>query len=176
MSPGSTQSGSRGGSTVAAEAKPRKPRQKKQVRPPVGLVGLLAQGKSNSAIAKELGLDRDKVAAWARLPEVQSEVERAQRDLTQASVRRMKGLQEEALEQLAEVLQKSGVSDRDRLKAVEMVLDRTGLHKRVVIETIAGTLEEMSDEEVDRQILAQAVEILRAKDLYDLADQVAAHG
>lgn len=152
---------------------------------PLELAAWLAEGRSFRWIGEQCGVTHNAVADWARDPEIQ---ERVQVILKEADAQAIKGIQALkglAVGKLGDVIRGEGcqacgrpkTADKDLLKAVEMVLDRTGLPKTERQE-LAGqvglTFEGLSDAELERDILEDAIAILEGRGRLDLAKEIRA--
>lgn len=147
-------------------------------RPPAELPSLLALGMPYTEIAAKLKKDRIVVSKWAGEPTVMAAVQAIQAEAHQAATHRIRSLQASALQAVAGVLDtgtcevcgRGGeASARDRLKAAEMVLDRTGMPRAVELTGgVAIAVTEPVDE-LEREVVAAVVEILIARALPDLA-------
>lgn len=162
-----------------SRAKPPSPKvapPRKTKRPPAALPGLLALGKSYTEIADTLGLDREAVSRWAKTPKIVAEVERIQREASEDTLRRLKGLQERATDALSDVLDSRGATVANaRVRAAAEVFDRTGITKRTELELSGGLgldveLGAKTDPELDREILEAAISIAIERQRPDIAE------
>jgi transposase-like protein len=104
---------------------------------------LLDQGKSYSAVAADLGVDRRTLYEWRRDPmwrvlrdDLHEGILQAARDEFRSMLRFAVGVVRKAL---------VGKADATQLRAAELVLDRAGLS----VAQAEGALEQMTDEQVD---------------------------
>lgn len=181
--------------SVDTKKAPKKPAKKRKTTPkkphktvmPADLVARLAEGQTYTQIAKDLNVRPATVCGWAALPEVQQQVGDLQREASVSALQRLASLQGSAVDAVRSVLDRgpkckvcgrgpSKATDKDRLKAVEIVFDRTGMPKTERQE-LAGNLglSAADDASADREILTEAARILQARGLTELAEQVRAH-
>lgn len=166
-------------------AKLRKtPQRAPKKRPPPELAGLLSEGKTYTQIGENLGVDRERIAAWHKLPEIQEQIRQIQAEAGRVARQRLAALQAPAVQVVGEVLGGSGqdgtcetcgrsgaAEARDRLRAAEMVFDRTGLPRTEVQqqEHVLSEDEQLSDEELEARVLRAAADVLRWRGEVDLA-------
>ena len=180
--------------TKAAGPAKSKPTQRapKRTMQPADLAARLAAGETLTSIAASLKTRRQTVAVWAAKPEVQDELQqikddarKAQEEISRKNLERLHGLQGSALDNLADLLDRGEVCDkcgrgavtkdgRVTVKAVELVLDRTGMHKTEK-RLVEGEVAVVSDEAgARRDILNEAVLYLLEEGHEALAAQVRA--
>ena len=179
---------------IGATSKKSKPTQRapKRTMQPADLAVRLAAGETLTSIATSLKTRRQTVAVWAAQSEVQDEVQqirddarKAQEDLNRKNLERLQGLQGVALDNLADLLNRGDVCDKCgrgqekkdgkvTVKAVEIVFDRTGMHKTEK-RLVEGEVAVLSDEAgARRDILNEAALYLLEEGHEALAAQIRA--
>lgn len=148
------------------------------MRPPAQFAALLSEGRSYAEIADLLGCHRDTVVKWEALPEVQAAVATIERQVIRTTARRLLQLQKTAVDTLEDV---QGIEEASaagaRVRAAEAVLNRTGfpqVESHQVSGGLALDLEGVPEEQLEREILQAAVEVLRERGALELAAAVAA--
>lgn len=160
-------------------------------KPPASLPGLLASGRSFVSIGEQLGVDRETISAWSKLPNIQTAIEQIRREASQQAVARLQALVEPAVDQVGRILTgdacelcgRPRAEDKDVLKAAEFVGDRGGLPKTQRQE-ISGSVgvdldtSAASTAQLEAEIVQASIEILIGWGNADLADHVreALHG
>lgn len=164
--------------------KPPKAAQKRK-KIPLELPGWLAEGRSYRWIGEQIGVAHNVVGEWAKDPAIQERVRAIQREVDQQALQALQSLKATAVHSVSSILTgdtceacgRPKTQDRDRLKAVEIVLDRTGLPKTERQE-IAGALsfsyETLSDAELERDILEDAAAILEERQQGEIATAIRA--
>lgn len=158
---------------------------------PTNLAERLADGATFSDLAKEFKVHRKTVAGWAQKPEIQDEIEsikadqrKARADASRRNAEKLQDLQSLALQNLGELLridEPCSVCGRGKqkdgkvtIKGVEIVFDRTGLHKTEK-RIVDATIEEAPDEvKARKDILQMAALILLEEGRLELSAQIQA--
>lgn len=151
-------------------------------------------------LAAEYDIDRHVLSRWLKLPEVTSEIESLRATAREANHRALTALAEAAVHTVGAVmtsaellrcahagctglvvcescrLEQPGALPKDRLKAAEMVLDRTGYPKREVVEHAGSVAMTAPTSEQEAGILDEAAHILEERGHRELAAAVRAAG
>lgn len=148
----------------------------------VAIAQMMCAGATQQEIADKLGVHRHTVAKAMDTPEVLEEVERITNDARKAARRYGGALVGKVAKAWDEALNASvgcrecGASIPDhgiRLRAADSVADRFGMPKTEVQEVIASlSMAEKADDEIEREVLAEAAAILDRRGKHELANEV----
>jgi len=147
--------------------------------PPVGFAAAVAAGQTTVAMCAKFQANDDTVARWRTLPEIRLQVSEIQRLASEAAAIELGALQGDAVSELARRLRaghcqacgRSAPEDRDAIKLIVAILDRTGHPPRKAIEILAppSAESEIPDADLDAAILAEAMRLCRLRDRHDVA-------
>lgn len=87
----------------------------------------LASGKTVTATAIAMGVDRGTVSDWRKIPEFRAALDAALDDIAGEARDRTKATVNECVDLWAEVLRNPDAEHRDRIRAAEALADRGGL-------------------------------------------------
>ena len=158
-------------------------KKQRETQIPIELAAWLAEGRSFRWIGQQVGINHSVVATWASDPEIQERVQAILKEADGLALKELQALKGLAVRRLGDVIQgeecevcgRPKTADRELLKGIEMVLDRTGLPKTERQEIAGGlgvSFEQLSDAELERDILEDAAAILEERGRADLAQQV----
>lgn len=151
---------------------------------PIIIAEMLCQGRTQEEIAKVIGVHRSTISRQVDSPEVQEEVERLTREARKwarqravAMLGKVATVWSEALDATSgDFCKKCGEPQADhgiRLRAADSVADRFGLPKAEVQEVVASlSMAEKADDEIEREVLAEAAAILDRRGKHELANEV----
>lgn len=145
---------------------------------------MVCRGSTHEEIAAVLGVHRSTISRQIDTPEVQEEIDRITREARKwarqramALLGKVSSVWSEALDATAgDLCKKCGTPQPDhavRLRAADSVADRFGLPKSEVQEVVASlSMAEKADDEIEREVLAEAAAILDRRGKHELANEV----
>lgn len=150
---------------------PTKSRNRRPTKIPATFVGMLVDGLSDREIAAKLGVHRSTIAEWSARPDIRAMVDQSQAEFVAEVRRRGKSLLVRAVDAIDEALCAPAkcecgrvvIDHRTRIAAATFAADRMGLPKREILEHDASAICGKSDDELEVDILTDAIDILESR-------------
>lgn len=115
-------------------------------------LNLLLQGRTQSAVAAELGISRTTLNSWLKLAEFQTQLTEGQMELWHAALNRAIASTEDAIQTLATICRDPAAKPSDRIAAASRLLDLA--MKGVVQINLERRLTALEDRLNDRHLRA----------------------